>query len=100
MPLLHPVEQGFSASLDHGDGRQRDTFDPGTELVHVQCGLHAGFLRIEQIVDEAEQLIPGRMNLPQVRKALRKIPLFQIFDQHFAVPDDSHDGRAQIVTHP
>ena len=84
-----------------GDGR-RDAIDHGPQLEGLEIERHlAGFDlgKIEDVVDQAEQMLAGILDLAQVRH-LRFAPgTLGVLEQDLAVTDDRVQGRAQLMAH-
>ena len=69
-----------------GLGRQRQA-----------AGLDLG--DVEHVVDEAEQVAGGRLDLAQVGQQLGLAQILQLLAEHLGVPDHRGERRAQLVAH-
>ena len=83
------------------DGR-RDVADQAGHVERLQEQLHLAGLdlgEVEDVVDQAQQVPPGRVDLLEVGHEAGLAQVFQLLLEHLGVADDGVERRAQLVGH-
>ena len=81
---------------------RHDVVDERQQLERFGEQLHlSGFdLReVEHVVNQRQEVLAGRVDLPEIWKERRIAPLLDLFLEHLAVTDNRVERRAQLVTH-